>query len=132
MESQPLGKKRNPLAVAALSLITLNAYYTYWYYKVNEEIGAHSENIEVKPWISAVAVSAGSLLIIPPYFSAKNLTERLRKIQREESLYEANPSMGVFIQLCCWVAFPYYVQSQLNEHWDFHVKTSESNEDKAA
>lgn len=118
--------------VAVLSFITLNTYYTYWYYKVNEEMGQHSERIEVKPWLSAVAVSAGSLLLVPPYFSAKNLSERLRELQREESLYESSPAVGVFIQLCCWVAFPYYVQSQLNEHWDFHVKISEKQEDELA
>ncbi|MHB0976913.1 MAG: DUF4234 domain-containing protein [Candidatus Aquicultorales bacterium] len=121
-----IGKTRSPLLVAFFSLVTLSGYYAYWYYKVTEEMVRHSEAVDANPLMPALAVSpAGALLIIPPFVAARNLTDRLKRIQREEAFAESSVGIGIMLQLLCWVAFPYYVQSELNAHWDLHRKMDE-------
>ena len=130
MEDLCLGKKRSPLGVCLLSLLTLNTYYVYWYYKINEEMASHSNLVEVNPVLAALAVSIGTLLIVPPYISARNSAERLRRLQEEEAFDGLSPSMALLVQIFFGFAFPYLIQSELNAHWDLHAQMASAAQEQ--
>jgi hypothetical protein len=55
---------RKPLGVFVLSLVTLGAYWLYWYYTVNDDIRMFLRNYSIRPLVSTLAV-AGLFLAAP-------------------------------------------------------------------
>jgi hypothetical protein len=76
-------KLRRPWVVGALSLIPF--YWVFWYYAVNREMrdfGRARGDVdlgETKPWLSVVAVTIGSILVVP------NLISECRAVLRVEA-----------------------------------------------
>ena len=52
-------KKREPLGVLGLSVITLGIYWLYWYYTINDEIRRFEKDDTVRPGIALLAVTLG-------------------------------------------------------------------------
>jgi hypothetical protein len=53
----PVGTRRHPLAVAALSVITLGAYTVSWHARINREMSDFDARLEVRPGVSAFGVA---------------------------------------------------------------------------
>jgi len=53
----PVGTRRHPLAVAALSVITLGAYAVSWHARINREMSDFDARLEVRPGASAFGVA---------------------------------------------------------------------------
>src|SRR5947207_14053818 len=82
-------KKRGPIAVWLLSLVTLGVYFYVWYYKINKEARDYLGDETIKPGISVLAVLLGwILLLIPPIVSILNTGERIRRIQEHAGLQD--------------------------------------------
>jgi Domain of unknown function (DUF4234) len=113
------GKKRNPIAVWLLSIITLGIYGLVWWYKVNDEVRKFDARIEVNPTNSVLAFIPGVVLCyVPPIVSLVKGTGRIRKAQESAGL-PGSASVGLTILLLIvFGLYPAYLQSELNKVWD--------------
>jgi hypothetical protein len=85
--SSEVAKVRHPLGILGLMLITLGVYFFVWWYKVNSElaeIGRARGTTELgdNPGNSLLAMVPGFLIIVPPYVSFYNGSNRLRAAER--------------------------------------------------
>ena len=64
---------RNPLGVFALSVVTLGAYWVYWYYAVNDDIRMFLRNYSIRPLVSTLAIVG--LFLAAPIVALAVLTE---------------------------------------------------------
>ncbi len=55
---------RRPLGVFALSVVTLGAYWLYWYYAVNDDVRMFLRNYSIRPLVSTLAI-VGLFLAAP-------------------------------------------------------------------
>lgn len=81
------GKKRHPLGIIGLSLITLGIYYIVWYYKVNKEMAEMgrargTDELGTSPGTSVIAITLGALVIVPAFFSIYKTCARLQAAER--------------------------------------------------
>ncbi|MEA2333050.1 MAG: hypothetical protein QOH58_3188 [Thermoleophilaceae bacterium] len=119
--SQEPGKIRNPLGVLGLMLITLGIYGIVWYYKINKEMAAigksrGSEDCGTSPGMSVLAVTLGSLIIVPPFVSIYKTWTRLSAAERltgAPSGMEAG--LGFVLSLFLSPVGTYILQSNLNK-----------------
>jgi len=121
--TRQLGKARGPIAVWLLCLVTFGIYYLVWWYKINRELRDFDPSIEVSPATSVVAITIGSLIVVPPIVSTLNTGSRISQAQQEVGLRTCSPVVGLLL----WFAFglnTVYYQDNLNNLWE-HVRRFE-------
>jgi hypothetical protein len=118
-------KIRHPLAVIGLSLITLGIYYLFWWYFINREmadLGRANGRTDLgeQPVWSVIAISIGSLIIIPPFVSYWRTCKR---VERAQNLVLGSNNFSpllafilIFIPLIGLIS-TYLIQSNLNQVW---------------
>ncbi len=118
-------KRRNPLAVwIGLPLITLGIYYVVWWYKINNEARRFLNDPSINPAMSAVAVSAGAIIVVPPFVSAYNTTGRIARMQERAGFppgARANPWISVLLHFVFGL-HALYMQTELNRIWDAYAQ----------
>jgi hypothetical protein len=118
IEGQPY-KKREPLGVLGLSIITLGIYWFYWYYKVNDEIRRFQKDDNVRPGIALLAVTLGWLIIVPPFISVYNTSLHVVQMEQRAGIQqELSPALNVILLLVVAVGVGMYSQEHLNRIWD--------------
>ncbi len=155
--SRPLGKVRSIALVFTLSLLTIGFYAVYWWYKVNDEVRKHDPEIEVRPWLSAIAFSIfGTIfLFIPTIVTVYRTARRICEMQRHCRVKRIlDPDRVVWLYITSWLSIPllfffaplcfilYFffvadIQDNLNDHWKWHrrmqaVERSKTGQEKAA
>jgi hypothetical protein len=125
-------KIRHPVAVAALSVVTIGIYFLYWWYQVNREMvdlgrARNAEGLGDNPTLSLLAMFPGGLIIIPPYFSLYNGVQRIKRAQEVGLGYSKDQTINGWIVLALIVGsffvgvtgliVPAYIQSELNKVW---------------
>jgi Domain of unknown function (DUF4234) len=130
-------KVRHPVAVAALSVVTIGIYFLYWWYQVNREMvdlgrARNAEGLGDNPTLSLLAMFPGVLIIIPPYFSLYNGVQRIKRAQEVGLGYSEDQTINGWIVLALIVGsffvgvtgliVPAYIQSELNKVW--HAQTA--------
>lgn len=111
-------KKREPLGVLGLSVITLGIYWFYWYYQINDEI-RRFEDENVRPGIALLAVTLGWFIIVPPFISVYNTSLHLVQMEKGAGIQqELSPSLNVILLLVVAVGVGMYSQEHLNRIWD--------------
>ena len=133
-------KIRRPLAVFLLSVVTLGIYGAVWYHRVNRELRefgvVHKDQRleEIRPGTSVLAVTLGSLLVVPLIVSMYRFVGRVR---RAEQLGGSRLTSGWlvlilgvagFALLLPGLAINAYVQTDLNELWRRYAPESEPQE----
>src|SRR5947207_15432572 len=83
-------KTRHPVAVPALTIITLGIYGIYWWYQINRELVAlvrarGVDGLGDSPTKSHLPVFPGFLIQQPAYTSLYNTAKRLRRPQQVTS-----------------------------------------------
>ena len=79
---------RRPGTVAILGVATLGLYSVGWYYKVKREIlafGAARGDRELgatRPWVSALAITLGGIIVIPGLISLLRTVGRVQAVER--------------------------------------------------
>jgi len=73
--------------VVILNLVTLGIYTLFWYYRANRELRdlgreRGDELGQTRPVLSALAITVGGLLIVPPYVSFIRFARRLQRSER--------------------------------------------------
>ena len=116
-------KIRNPWGVIGLSLITLGVYYWFWWFFINREMrdlgNARGVDLGQSPGTSLVAVTLGSILIIPPFLSIWRTGRRMEGAQQAVGISGGSGPVFFLMHLIPIVSLfaPVYLQSQLNKVW---------------
>jgi len=119
-------KIRNPLGVLGLGLITLGIYHVFWWYFINREmadLGRANRRPELgdNPIMSALAVTLGALIVVPPFVS---FWRTLKRIETSQNLVLGSNNLAVvlvfvlgLIPLVNLIVTP-LMQSNLNQAWE--------------
>jgi hypothetical protein len=118
-------KKRSPLGVWGLSIITLYIYYFVWYYKINDEARRYLGDDSIKPGIALLAVTLGTLLIVPHFISLYRTGERIQRMQERAGVQQQiSPALGVVASLFLILHIP-YMQEALNKIWTLYQQPAQ-------
>ena len=74
-------KKRNPLGVLGLTLLTLGVYFLYWYYQINGELKRALKDDTISPTRSLMAMIFGWLIIVPPFIAMYNTAKHVQELE---------------------------------------------------
>jgi len=120
-----IAKIRHPVGVAVLTLITIGIYGLYWWYQVNREMvdlgkARNVDGLGDNPTTSLLAFFPGGLVILPPFFSLYNGTQRMKRAQ--EVTTGATPTLNgwiivVLIVVGLSIVAYGYMQAELNKAW---------------
>ncbi|MBI5310130.1 MAG: DUF4234 domain-containing protein [Actinobacteria bacterium] len=119
-------KIRSLWGVALLPLITFGIYFLVWYYKVNREMRDLGRKRQVQglgdsPGTSLVAITLGSLIIVPAIISYINTYKRMKLAQQVVGVYPGDQMNG-WIVVLGYVLIPplayAYQQDGLNKVWN--------------
>ena len=116
-------KMRNPLAVLALSLITLGIYYGFWWYFINREMrdfgNANGVDLGQSPGVSVLAITLGAFVIIPPFVSVWGTGRRMEGTQRAAGISGGSGPLFFVLHIIPIVNLfaPIYMQMELNKAW---------------
>jgi hypothetical protein len=112
-----VGKTRGPVAVWLLSAVTLGIYFLIWWYKINREVRDFAPSIGVSPGVATLAVSVGSLVVVPPIVSIVRTGRRIAAAQQSAGLPPTcSGVVGFLLSLVLGVNVIYY-QAVLNQVW---------------
>jgi hypothetical protein len=122
-------KIRHPIAVAALTLVTIGIYGIYWWYQINREmrdlgLARNATGLGEKPGRSALAMFPGALIIVPPYVSLYNGVKRMQRAQEVavgsitmNGMIVLGLILGSFLVGVAGLVIPGYIQAELNKVW---------------
>jgi hypothetical protein len=114
-------KLRNPWGVFGLLLVTLGIYGIFWWYYVNREMRDYGRStgydLGQNPANSALAIFPGSFVIVPPLISYWRGVKRMQATQRVAGVAPLNGWIALVLFLLLSIAFPPYLQSELNKAW---------------
>lgn len=112
-------KRREPLGVLGLSVITIGIYGFYWYYKINDEIRRFEKDETVRPGIALLALTLGWLIIVPPFISVYNTSLHISRMQERTGVrQQISPALNVVLLLGISIGVGIYSQEHLNRVWD--------------
>jgi len=109
-EGPPRRLLHNPWIVLVLSLLTVGAFSVYWHYRANQRLRSWGE--EVRPALSALAISWGALIFIPWLLSCATTAGRVAHAARTRGLSE--PNIGVALLLLPVWGYAAYLQRYIN------------------
>jgi hypothetical protein len=121
-----IAKIRHPLGVIGLSLITLGIYGLFWWYFINREMADLGQANGVpelgdNPVLSVVALSIGSLIIIPPFVTwwrtAKRVETAQNRVLGSNNFSPVLAFVLIFIPIVGLISI-YLIQSNLNQVWE--------------
>ncbi len=119
--SGEIGKKRHPLGIIGLIIITLGIYFFVWYFKVNKELVAigkarNTDECGDNPTTSLLALIPGFLIIVPPYVSFYNANKRLNAAERLTGRQEGiSPVLMLVLYFIFSPIAVYLFQNNLNK-----------------
>jgi hypothetical protein len=112
--------------VIGLSLITLGIYGLFWWYFINREMADLGQANGVpelgdNPVLSVVALSIGSLIIIPPFVTwwrtAKRVETAQNRVLGSNNFSPVLVFVLIFIPLVGLISI-FLIQSNLNQVWE--------------
>lgn len=120
-EGPSRAKLRNPLGVLGLLLITLGIYQIFWWYYVNREMRDYGRatkyDLGQNPVNSALALFPGGIIIVPALITLWRGTKRAQGAQRVAGIPPLSGWIALILFLLLSIAFPPYIQSELNRVW---------------
>jgi hypothetical protein len=123
-------KTRHPVAVPALTIITLGIYGLYWWYQINREMVdlgrvRQVDGLGDSPTTSLLALFPGAIILVPPYVSMYNTIKRIQRAQEVTSGQVTLNGMIVlwliiasFITGIAGLIIPGYIQAEMNKAWE--------------
>jgi len=120
-------KKRGPIAVWAIALVTLGVYFFVWYYKINKEAREYLGDETIKPGVAVCAVLFGwILLLVPVIISILNTGKRIARMQQHAGIQDQiSPGVGLLLFLIARLDMP-YMQEHLNRIWNRYLQAQGS------
>jgi hypothetical protein len=116
-------KKRSPVAVAIVSIVTFGIYSLFWWYFVNREMAdlgraKGTNELGDSPVKSLLAIFPGALLIVPAIWTIVTTFRRVQAAQRLTGQTPINGWLGLVLFVVITPAYYAYMQSGLNAVWD--------------
>lgn len=109
-------KRRGPVSVWLLMVVTVGIYGLVWYYKIHRELGAFDPRRPTKPWLSLLAY----VMPIASFVTIYRAGERIRQAQETAGVEPStSPVLGLVLAFFSNLHMPYY-QSGLNKIIDRH------------
>lgn len=106
-------RQRNIALWYVVSIVTVGIGAIVWYYKLNADAKRLSGNKAWSPGLSVLAVTLGSLIVVPAYVSMWRTWSRIREATGLDGLSAGIQFCLVFIPLVS-IAYYGYLQSKLN------------------
>jgi hypothetical protein len=117
-----IGKKRSPIGVWLLALITFGIYYLVWWYKANRESRDFDNSINVSPGLAVLALFG---FYIGGWITTFNTGKRIRQAQAAAGLQPTcTPGLGLLLWFCLGTHIIYY-QGELNKIWESYPGATE-------
>ena len=111
-------KKRHPLGVLGLSVLTLGVYFFVWYYKINDELRRAENNDGISPMRSLMAMIFGWIVIVPPFIAMYNTAKHVQSLETRRGTGQTiEPTLAVALMLLVSFANGPYIQEHLNRAW---------------
>lgn len=114
-------KLRGPLFVGLLTLLTLGLYAIYWVFRTAEHLRdygrAHDRDLGQRPGMTLLAMTAGWLVIVPPFVAMYRQARRLQQAQRLAGTPAMNGWLALVLYLVVSPVLFAYEQSELNKVW---------------
>ena len=121
-------KKRSPIGIWVLTVLTLTVYWNVRYFKINDEARRVLRDETIKPWKSVLAIVPGFLLLfIPVFVSAYRTGQRIERMETNAGIDPAKrvrPAIGflwffltIITLLLLLGGGAYYYQQHLNAMW---------------
>ena len=116
-------KKRGPIAIWGLALVTIGVYFFVWYYKINKEAREYLGDETINPTVALMAVLFGWILIlIPPIVSILNTGKRIARMEAHAGVPDPiSPGIGLLLFLVARLDMPYQ-QEHLNRVWNRYLQ----------
>ena len=119
-------KKRSPLGVWGLSIITIGVYYFVWYYKINDEARRYLGDETIKPGISVLAILLGWIIIVPPFISLYRTGERIQRMQLRAGVQQQiSPALFLLASFLLSIHL-IYGQEALNKIWTLYQQPAQA------
>jgi hypothetical protein len=97
-----MGKARNIFLVwLAWPLITLGIYRIVWWYKINREARDLDERIIVSPGLSALAITLGAFIIVPPFVSVYKPASGSARCRQRQAWHPAATASSASSAVSC-------------------------------
>jgi hypothetical protein len=112
-------KKRNPLGVLGLTIITVGIYFFVWYYKINDEVRRAENDQTMSPTRSIMAMTFGWLIIVPPFIAMYNTAKHVQAMETRFGVGQTvEPALTVILMVVFTLGNGIYIQEHLNRAWD--------------
>ena len=115
-------KLRNPFGVLGLSIITIGIYYVFWWYFINREMRdfgrARNTDLGQNPGNSVLALTLGSLIIVPALVTLWRTCDRIARTQEVAGVDRGANGPIIFILLFVILTVGlWYAQSSVITAW---------------
>jgi Domain of unknown function (DUF4234) len=114
-------KLRGPLWVGVLSLLTLGIYSIYWVYESAKHLRdygrAHDRDLGQRPGMTLLAMTAGWLVIVPPFVAMYRQARRIQQAQQLAGTPVQNGWLALVLYVVVTPAYFAYEQAELNNAW---------------
>jgi Domain of unknown function (DUF4234) len=114
-------KLRGPVWVGVLSLLTLGIYGIYWSYQTAKHLRdygrAHDRDLGQRPGRTLLAMTAGWLVIVPPFVALYRQAKRIQQAQQLAGTPPLNGWLALVLYLVVTPVFVAYAQAELNKAW---------------
>ena len=115
-------RKRNPWGAWGLIFLTLGIYQYVWFYKVNREL-RDAHRIEVDPALTVLALTLGTLILVPPFVAIYRTGKRIKQAQGQVGIQNpVSPPLAFLLAFILSLNIP-YLQAELNKMWDASSET---------
>jgi hypothetical protein len=130
---------RAPLGVFALSVVTLGAYWLYWYYTVNDDVRMYLRNYSIRPLISTLAIvglftaaplivlailvewwwllGVAGLLVLMGWVGFFHTGRRVVTAQEQAGVEPSSSGLALALYLLAGFLGGSYLQAGLNRAW---------------
>ena len=126
---------RRPWLAFLWTLVTFGIYYLVWYYRTNAELRSFgrelrdAQALDISPGLATLAISLGSLLIVPPFISEWRYFRRIAKAQELAGMeHRISHVTGFLLWLIAFFVLPFevpYAQHHLNRLWRHELEEEE-------
>ena len=114
-------KLRGPLFVGILTLLTLGLYGIYYVYATAGHLRdygrARGRDLGQRPGMTLLAMTAGWLIIVPPFVAMYRQARRIQQAQQLAGTEPMNGWLALVLYLVVSPAFFAYEQVELNKAW---------------
>jgi hypothetical protein len=112
-------RRRHPIGVLALSIVTLGIYFFYWYYQVNDELRRFERDETISPVRSLMAMLFGWIIIVPPFIAIYNTGKHIEEAEQRVGVQQhIEPVLVLVFQLVLSLVNPPYIQDHMNRIWE--------------